>query len=415
MTMVDINPFKAIRPRKDLVDKVASLPYDVMNRKEAVELVKDNPYSYLRIDRSEVDLPEIEDVYADEVYAKAAENLQAFQEKGWLEKEEEAFFYIYELTYLGDVQTGLVVTASAKDYMEETIKKHEFTRYDKEKDRTQHMDTADANTSPVFLTYRDEAKIDEIINIWKETHEPLYDFDSYYETKHKVWAIDEAEVNLELQDLFAKEVPALYIADGHHRTASAATVSKKRKEEGRLTETGSHFLSVLFPIHQLRIFDYNRLVKADVPANFMDLLAEDFNIKKIAKEDRRPNEKHVMSLYINQQWYQLKAKEAIISDELVESLDASIAQKFIFEKQFDIKDPREDDRLDFVGGIKGLDVLEEAVDAGEANFALALYATEKEDLLEVSDQGKTMPPKSTWFEPKLLSGLFVHDLDSKKA
>lgn len=411
--MVDIQPFRAIRPKADLVSKIASLPYDVVNRKEATAFVKDNPYSYLRIDRSEVDLPDVGDVYADEIYEKAAENLEMFQEKEWLQKEAKPLFYIYELIFQGRTQTGLVVGASVEEYLEDTIKKHEFTRYDKEKDRIRHMDATDATTSPIFLTYRDEATIDDIINGWKKTHDPEYAFSSYYETDHKVWVIDDKETNDKLQEAFAQEVPALYIADGHHRSASAAKVAQMRKEEGRLTETGQYFLSVLFPINQLHIYDYNRLVTAEVPSNFLELLKEDFEVTKVDQKNRRPNEKHTMTLYLEGNWYQLKAKAAIISDELVASLDASIAQKYIFEKYFDIVDPREDNRLEFVGGIKGLDVLEEAVDQKEADFALALYATEKEDLLAVSDEGKTMPPKSTWFEPKLLSGLFVHDLASK--
>lgn len=410
--MVQIQPFKAIRPRPDLADKIASLPYDVVNRKEASDLTKNNLYSYLHIDRSEVDLPEIENVYADAIYEKASENLQAFLANEWLVKEEDNFFYIYELTYDGQTQTGLVVTASVEEYLNDTIKKHEFTRYDKEKDRIQHMDRTDANTSPVFLTYRAEETIDEILNHWKKEHTPIYDFESYYDTHHRVWVIDEVETNEQIQRLFAEYVSALYIADGHHRTASAAKVAQLRKEEGRLSETGKYFLSVLFPIEQLRIYDYNRLVLAETSKDFIKKLEDDFEIQKIMKEERRPTENHTFGLYLNKQWYKLKAKEDIISDEIVSSLDASLAQDYIFEKHFNIENPRQDDRLEFVGGIKGLDVLEEAVDKGEASFALALYPTKKEDLLTVSDEGKTMPPKSTWFEPKLLSGLFVHDLES---
>ena len=412
--MVNIQPFKAIRPKADLVDQVASLPYDVMNRKEAEELVQDNPYSYLRIDRSEVDLPEVTDVYAKEVYQKAAETLGDFLEKGWLQKESREKFYIYELTFQGRTQTGLVVAASVNDYEENRIKKHEFTRYDKEIDRINHMDAADATTSPIFLTYRDEQAIDELVDTWKDQHEPIYDFESYYETTHRVWVIEEDAVNEKIQELFKKEVPALYIADGHHRSASAAKISKKRAEEGRLSDKGAYFLSVVFPINQLQIYDYNRLVHTEVPTDFMEQLAEDFDIEKVDAKNRRTTEKYKLALYLDKQWYHLKAKEAIISEDLVKSLDASIAQDFIFAKHFGITDPREDDRLDFVGGIKGLDVLEEAVDAGEANFAVAIAPTKKEELLGVSDEDKTMPPKSTWFEPKLLSGLFVYDLESKK-
>lgn len=410
--MVHIKPFKAIRPRQDLVTKVASLPYDVVNREEATKLVKDNPYSYLRIDRSEVDLQAVQDVYADEVYQKAKENLADYLEKGWLEKEEQAYFYIYELTFRNRTQTGLVVTASTEEYLNDIIKKHEFTRYDKEKDRIRHMDTTDANTSPVFLTYRDEENIQNIFERWKVDHEPIYDFDSYYETHHRVWRIDDLETNADLEQLFLEKVPALYIADGHHRSASAAKVSQLRQEEGRLSDVGGNFLSVLFPIQQLQIYDYNRLVLTAAPDDLLEKLAVDFEIQTIDKKGRRPQERYIFSLYKDGTWYQLKAKEHLISDEIVASLDASIAQTYIFEKHFGIVDPREDERLDFVGGIKGLDVLEDAVNRGDASFALALYPTDKEDLLAVADEGKTMPPKSTWFEPKLLSGLFVHDLES---
>ena len=318
------------------------------------------------------------------------------------------------MTFQGRTQTGLVVAASVNDYEENRIKKHEFTRYDKEIDRINHMDAADATTSPIFLTYRDEQAIDELVDSWKEQHEPIYDFESYYETTHRVWVIEEDAVNEKIQELFKKEVPALYIADGHHRSASAAKISKKRAEEGRLSDKGAYFLSVVFPINQLQIYDYNRLVHTEVPTDFMEQLAEDFDIEKVDAKNRRTTEKYKLALYLDKQWYHLKAKEAIISEDLVKSLDASIAQDFIFAKLFGITDPREDDRLDFVGGIKGLDVLEEAVDAGEANFAVAIAPTKKEELLAVSDEDKTMPPKSTWFEPKLLSGLFVYDLESKK-
>ena len=412
--MVDIQPFKAIRPKAELVDKVASLPYDVMNRNEAEELVQDNPYSYLRIDRSEVDLPDVEDVYSKEVYQKAAKTLEDFLEKGWLQKETTEKFYIYELTFQGRTQTGLVVAASVKDYEEDRIKKHEFTRYDKEIDRINHMDAADATTSPIFLTYRDEKAIDDLVNNWKQNHEPVYAFESYYETTHRIWVIENDAVNEAIQALFADNVPALYIADGHHRSASAAKISKKRAEEGRLSGKGGYFLSVAFPINQLQIYDYNRLVHTEVPKNFIRRLENDFEVQKVNKKNRRTTEKYVLALYVDKQWYHLKAKEEIISEDLVKSLDASIAQDYIFNKHFGITDPREDDRLEFVGGIKGLDVLEEAVDNGMANFAVALSPTKKEELLGVSDQGKTMPPKSTWFEPKLLSGLFMYDLETKE-
>lgn len=411
--MVDIQPFQAIRPQAALAKQIASLPYDVLNRAEATALTKDNPYSYLHIDRSEVDLPAAMDPYDEAVYEKAKENLAIFQEKEWLMQDNEASFYIYELTFQGHQQTGLVVTASVQDYLTGQIKKHELTRYEKEIDRINHFAVTDANTSPIFLTYRDEARISDLITVWQDMHKPIYDFTSFYDTQHRVWRIDDSQLNAQLRALFAENVPALYIADGHHRSASAARVAQMRAEAGTLNEAGNYFLSVLFPASQLRIFDYNRLVAADVPDDFFEKLAADFLVKKISAEDRRPTKQRQFTLYYQQQWYQLTAKAEIISLDLVDSLDASIAQTYIFEKHFEIKDPREDQRLDFVGGIKGLTVLEEAVDQGTATFALALYPTTMTDLLTVADLGETMPPKSTWFEPKLLSGLFVHNLNSK--
>ncbi|MGO4937620.1 DUF1015 domain-containing protein [Fundicoccus sp. Sow4_H7] len=411
--MVKFKTFKAIRPNPEIVEAVVSLPYDVINRQEAINLVENNPYSYLHIDRSEVDLPELSNPYADEVYAKAAENLTIFLKKNWLQKEEKAMFYIYELNFLGQSQTGLVGTASVEDYLNKDIKKHEFTRYEKEIDRIRHMDACDANTSPVFLTYRGLDMIDIIINNWKVSHPPIYDFESFHDTHHKVWIIDNNEVQIEIQSLFENHVPSLYIADGHHRTESAAKVSMMRQESNQISKSDHYFLAVAFPIQQLRIFDYNRIVKAELPANFLMLLEADFEIEKVKLEDRKPFEQGVIALYFDKQWYHLRLKADRVSTDIVDALDASIAQKYIFAKVFGIEDPRQDHRIDFVGGIRGLDVLEEAVDKGVATLAVALYSTNKEDLLNVADLGEVMPPKSTWFEPKLLSGLFVHDLESK--
>lgn len=411
--MVDIKPFKAIRPRQDLAAQIASLPYDVVDRAEATELTQDNPYSYLHIDRSEVDLPKIQDVYAEIIYEKAAENLHAFLEKDWLIKDNQPYLYIYELTYHGQTQTGLVTTASVADYLDDKIKKHEFTRYDKEIDRIKHMDVTDANTSPVFLTYRNQVAIDAIIDKWIDHQPAICDFIGPYETKHRVWVIDDSDIIQSLEKLFAESVPALYIADGHHRTESAAKIVQQRKETGRLSQSGHYFLSVLFPINQLRILDYNRLVNVELPINFLDKLAQDFKIKEVNNDNRRPTRKNIIALYLNKEWYHLHVKQALLGDNIVDNLDASLVQNYIFAKYFDINDPREDTRLDFVGGIRGLDVLTEKVDAGEASFAIALYPTEKADLLAVADAQNTMPPKSTWFEPKLLSGLFIHDLESK--
>ncbi|MGL4695862.1 DUF1015 domain-containing protein [Enterococcus larvae] len=412
--MVKIHPFKGIRPTDTLSDKIATLPYDVLNSAEARELGQDNPYSYLHIDKAEIDLPEDLSPYDDQVYAKAAENLKAFLQKQWLIQEDTPALYLYELTMNGRAQTGLVTCTSIDDYTEGTIKKHEFTRPEKEVDRIRHIEACDANTSPIFLTYRSQNDIQQIMDTWKQKHAPVYDFISFHEVAHKVWVIDDAALIEKLVTTFAAEVPALYIADGHHRTESAVKVGKKFKDahpETGTDEEVNFFLSVIFPKEELEILDYNRVVNVPITDDFFERLGKNFTFVKTT--DGKPTQPKSFGLYLNKQWYELTAKPHILSDDPVDGLDVSLLQNHVFAEIFDIQDVRTDKRIDFVGGIRGMAELEKLVDSGQWTAAFAVYPTTMDDLLNVADAGKIMPPKSTWFEPKLLSGLFLHDLETK--
>lgn len=412
--MVTIHPFKGIRPAPELSDKVATLPYDVLNSAEARELGKDNPYSYLHIDKAEIDLPETLSPYDDQVYTKAGENLALFLQKQWLIQEERPLLYLYELVMNGRSQTGIVTCTSIQDYSDNKIKKHEFTRPEKEVDRIRHIEACDANTSPIFLTYRGQKEIQNLITDWKKNHQPAYDFTSFHDVTHRVWVIDDALVINQLQEHFEKKVPALYIADGHHRTESAVKVGQKYKEthpEAAPTEEFNYFLSVIFPKEELEILDYNRVLNVPIPENFFDLLAPSFTVEKT--ETGKPTHAHSFGMYLNQQWYTLTAKTAILSTDPVDGLDVSLLQNHVFAKIFAIHDVRTDQRIDFVGGIRGMNELEKLVDSDAWTVAFSVYPTTMDDLLAVADAGKIMPPKSTWFEPKLLSGLFLHDLETK--
>ncbi|WP_321387103.1 DUF1015 family protein [uncultured Enterococcus sp.] len=412
--MVKIHPFKGIRPTEELSDKVATLPYDVLNSAEARELGKDNPYSYLHIDKAEIDLPEELSPYDDQVYAKAASNLKDFLQKQWLTQEAAPALYLYELTMNGRAQTGLVTCTSIDDYAEGKIKKHEFTRPEKEIDRIRHIEACDANTSPIFLTYRAQVEIQQIMDTWKQEHTPVYDFVSFHDVTHKVWVIDDEALIQELMAAFDAKVPALYIADGHHRTESAVKVGKKIKEEqpgiGK-TEEVNFFLSVIFPKEELEILDYNRVVNVPITDKFFDQLEKNFTYSKAA--EGKPTQPKSFGMYLGGQWYELTAKPHILSDDPVDGLDVSLLQNHVFAEIFDIQDVRTDKRIDFVGGIRGMAELEKLVDSGKWQAAFAVYPTTMDDLLNVADAGKIMPPKSTWFEPKLLSGLFLHDLETK--
>lgn len=408
--MVQVSPFKAIRPDRKLAHKVAALPYDVVNSQEAQELAQGNPYSYFHIDKAEIDVSESISVYDQDVYQTAAKNLTDFLAKGWLVKEAAAAFYLYELVMDGRSQTGIVTCTSIQDYLDEKIKKHEFTRHEKEIDRMNHIRTCDANTSPIFLSYRPQNDIQVLVAEWKSTHRPIYDFTSFHEVTHRVWMIDDPLTIQTISDLFTK-VDALYIADGHHRTESAVKVGLEKRKNGEQNSETEKFLSIIFPEDQLAIWEYNRVLNVDVPEDFFPRMAENYTITKT--QHKKPTQAGDCQLYDGQAWYTLSIKPGKIPQDPVGKLDVALLQKYILEDIFDIKDIRTDQRIDFVGGIRGTAELEELVDSGAYQLAFSMYPTQMKDLLTVADAKQIMPPKSTWFEPKLLSGLFLHDLETK--
>ncbi|WP_407855194.1 DUF1015 domain-containing protein [Enterococcus hailinensis] len=408
--MVQVSPFKAIRPDRKLAHKVAALPYDVVNSQEAQELAQGNPYSYFHIDKAEIDVSESISVYDPEVYQTAAKNLTDFLAKGWLVKEAAAAFYLYELVMDGRSQTGIVTCTSIQDYLDEKIKKHEFTRHEKEIDRMNHIRTCDANTSPIFLSYRPQNDIQVLVAEWKSTHRPIYDFTSFHEVTHRVWMIDDPLTIQTISDLFMK-VDTLYIADGHHRTESAVKVGLEKRKSGEQNSETEKFLSIIFPEDQLAIWEYNRVLNVDVPEDFIPRMAENYTITKT--QHKKPTQAGDCQLYDGQAWYTLSIKPEKIPQDPVGKLDVALLQKYILEYIFDIKDMRTDQRIDFVGGIRGTAELEELVDSGAYQLAFSMYPTQMKDLLTVADAKQIMPPKSTWFEPKLLSGLFLHDLETK--
>ncbi len=412
--MAVLHPFKGYRPTKELCKKVAALPYDVMSSAEAREMVKDEPFSFLHVDRAEVDLPVGTDIYSDEVYQKAADNLNSMIEKGIYIQDSKPVLYVYRLTMDGRSQTGLVGCSAIDEYIEGKIKKHELTRTDKEQDRIRHVDTCNANTGPIFLTYRAKTEIDEIIS--SVTAKPAeYDFISEDKVEHMVWIVDDKAVIDGLVELF-KGVDSLYIADGHHRNASAVKVGiKRRQEKGDYTgeEEFNYYLSVLFPDNQLHIMDYNRIVKdlnGMTEGEFFEKLSQKFDISE-GEGICKPEAAHTFGMYIDGKWYLLSAKPSIIKEDAVDGLDVSILQNEVLSPMLGIGDPRTDKRIDFVGGIRGLEELERRVDGGEMKLAFSMYPTSMAELMSVADSGKIMPPKSTWFEPKLRSGIFVHKLD----
>ena len=414
--MAIIKPFPAVRPAVEFVENIISLPYDVMNRAEAKEMAKDNPYSFLHICRSEIDLDDNVDPYSMEVYSKAKANLQSFNNKGVLVQDLKPMLYIYAEEMDGRVQTGIVACTAISDYEDNIIKKHEFTRLEKEQDRINHFDVCNANTEPVFLTYRDNKEIRILIDTWIMKHIPVYDTSTPDGIKHILWVVDEDETIQKLCSLFAK-IPNLYIADGHHRSASAYKVGLKRREELKGMQSGNEefnfFMSIIFPDNDLKIFDYNRVVKdfnGHTQEEFIELLRQNFVLFPIKTKDVSPQSKHEFSMYLSGTWFRLAPKDGIInSEDAINSLDVSILQNEILGPILGINDPRSDKRIDFVGGIRGLSELERRVNT-DMKVAFALYPVSIEDLLIISDMGMVMPPKSTWFEPKLASGLFIHML-----
>ena len=414
--MAIIRPFMGIRPHADYAKAVAALPYDVMNSEEAREMVAGKPYSFLHIDKAEIDLPPDTDVYSDAVYEKAKENLETMIEKGIFTQDLLPNLYIYRLTMNGKSQTGLVACTSIDEYLNGTIKKHELTRADKEADRIRHVDTLNANTGPIFLAYKQNELAQTIIEGWKAANLPVYDFVSEDGIGHTVWVVDsDTEIGI-LVDAFRK-TENFYIADGHHRNASAVKVGLKRREEKELysgEEEFNYYLSVLFPAEELKIMDYNRVVKdlnGHSAEGFLALLTEKFEVTPFLGEGQlHPEKAHQFGMYLEGKWFSLTTKADFVSNDPVLGLDVSILQKEVLEPILAIGDPRTDKRIDFVGGIRGLGELERRVDQGEMKVAFSLFPTSMEELMNVADADLIMPPKSTWFEPKLRSGLFLHDL-----
>jgi uncharacterized protein (DUF1015 family) len=406
--MSKIVPFQALRPDPQYASQVASKPYDVLNSHEAREEAADNPYSFLHITKSEIDLPLNIDTHSQEVYDKAKENLQSFIEKGILLEENSPCYYIYQLVMNGRSQTGLVCGSSVDDYENGIIKKHELTRPDKEADRIHHMQTIRAQTGNVFLAYNSVGAIDDLIGGWKRDHPAVYDFMADDGISHTVWVVNNEETINTISALFASEVPFTYIADGHHRAASAAKV---RKALGAAASAASdYFLTTLFPSDQLEIMDYNRLVhdlNGHSVEGFVDGLQRDFFVGKVEKAVR-PSQLHEFGMYLEDAWYKLVSREGSYSTDPIGILDVTILQKNILDKQLGIKDPRTDKRIDFVGGIRGLQELERRVNNGEMKVAFSLYPVSIQQLFDIADSGEVMPPKSTWFEPKLRDGLLTH-------
>ncbi len=410
--MVTISPFNALRPDAQYAKNVASRPYDVLNSKEAKIEAEGNPFSFLHITKSEIDLPEDIDTHSQAVYDKAKENLQAFISRNVLFKESKSCYYIYQLIMNGRSQTGLVCGSSINDYENGLIKKHEFTRPDKELDRINHIRTTGAQTGNVFLAYKNVVEIDTIISNWTKDKNPVYDLTTEDQIQHKIWIINDDDTILKITTLFKTKVPCTYIADGHHRAASAAKVRASLTQE--VSAEGNIFLTTLFPASELKIMDYNRVIKdlnGHTVEDFLAALNEKFIVEK-ANQAVSPAHLHQFGLYLNHQWYRLTSKENTFSTDPIGILDVTILQENILDPLLGIKDQRTDKRIDFVGGIRGIGELENRVDSCDMKIAFSLYPVSIEQLFEIADSGNVMPPKSTWFEPKLRDGLLTHLIGS---
>lgn len=406
--MVTIAPFKALRPEAQHAKNVASRPYDVLNSKEAKVEAQGNPSSFLHITKSEIDLPDDTDIHAQKVYDTAKENLDAFVSRNILFRESKPCYYIYQLIMNGRSQTGLVCGSSVDDYENDLIKKHEFTRPEKEQDRINHIKTTGAQTGNVFLAYKNVVDIDAVIEKWKTEKNSVYNLQADDNIQHTIWIINDDKVIENISSLFKQKVPCTYIADGHHRAASAAKV---RKALGQNAPIGANvFLTTLFPSNQLHIMDYNRVVK-DLnglsTADFLLQLQQNFIVEKAA-EAFSPATLHSFGMYINKQWYILTSKQNTYTTDPIGILDITILQNNMLDPLLGIKDQRTDKRIDFVGGIRGLHELEKRVDSGEMALAISLHPVSIEQLFNIADSGNVMPPKSTWFEPKLRDGLLTH-------
>ncbi len=414
--MATVKPFKGIRPPKDLVEQVESRPYDVLSSEEARAEAGDNEKSLYHIIKPEIDFPEGTSEYDERVYARAAENFKKFCDNGWLVQDPQECYYLYSQYMNGSAQYGLVVAASVADYMEGRIKKHELTRRDKEEDRMKHVRVNNANIEPVFFAYPDNAVLRSIIARYAGT-KPEYDFIAPVDGfRHKFWVIrNKADIRV-ITETFAA-MPAMYIADGHHRSAAAALVGAEKARQNpnhRGDEEYNYFMAVCFPASQLTILDYNRVVKdlnGLTSAQFLEALQKDFVVEKKGTEEYRPSRMHEFSLYLDGEWYSLTTREGRYDEkDPIGVLDVSISSRLILDEILGIKDLRTDKRIDFVGGLRGLSELKQRVDSGEMRVALALYPVSMKQIIDIADSGNIMPPKATWFEPKLRSGLVIHRL-----
>ena len=415
--MALIKPFKGLRPPKEIAAKLSSLPYDVMNSDEAAEMAKGNEMSLLHITRAEIDIPNCTDVHSEKVYKKSVENYQKFKSKKWLIQDQKPHFYIYAQTMAGRTQYGIVGAAAAQDYFDGIIKKHELTRPDKEEDRMILTRVLNANIEPVFFSYKAVPEIDTIVERIVKDNEPVYDFVAEDGFGHHFWVVENPQDNKELERLFNEKVPYTYVADGHHRTAAAARIMQEKKEQNP-NHTGeeayNYFMAVHFPDNQLKIIDYNRVIK-DLNGlkkdEFIEKLKDKFIVKKVGKEAKRPSQLHQFSMYIQGEWYSLIAKAGTYDDDdPIGQLDVTILSKSVLEPILNISDLRTSKRIDFIGGIRGLNELEKKVNSGQYAVAFALYPVSMQQLINIADTGHIMPPKTTWFEPKLRSGLVIHEL-----
>lgn len=405
--MASIKPFRALRPQPALAKSVAARPYDVLNSEEAKAEASGNPHSFYHVSKSEIDLPAGTDVHDQAVYAQAAANLQRLQSDGALFQDPAAYYYIYKLVMDGRAQTGLVCVSSIADYNEGIIKKHEFTRPEKEQDRINHITATRAQTGNVFLAYEDVPELNAEIDRWMQDNAPVYDFTADDGISHTVWVVDNVATVADITQLFSEKVPATYIADGHHRAASAALVHKADPN------SSAYFLTTIFPASQLAILDYNRLVKDLNGLSKEQLISQleyDFLVEEVGHLPQKPSMLHEFCMYIDKTWYRLVAQEGTHTHDPIGVLDVTILQNNVLDKLFGIKDPRTDKRVDFVGGIRGLEELMKRVDSGEMAVAFALYPVTIQQLFDIADSGNVMPPKSTWFEPKLRDGLLTHTI-----
>jgi uncharacterized protein (DUF1015 family) len=416
--MAIVKPFKGLRPTKEIVQELACLPYDVMNSEEASKMAEGKEKSLLRITKAEIECPGVDDIHSETVYNKAVENFSKFQEKGWLVQDDEAKYYVYAQTMNGRTQYGIVGAAACADYQNGIIKKHELTRPDKEEDRMVLTRYLNANIEPVFFAYKAVPEIDEIVKLVVGKNKADYDFNAEDGFGHHFWVINNPETNRQIEKLFAEKVPFTYVADGHHRTAAAARIGMEKTAQNP-NHTGDEeynfFMAVHFPDNQLQIIDYNRLVTDlnGLPeVDFLAELSKGFDVKNMGTEIYKPQKLHEFSLYLSGIWYRLNAKPGNYNDsDPIGILDVTILSNLVLEPILGIKDLRTSTRIDFVGGIRGLGALKNRVDSGEMKAAFALYPVSMDQLINIADSGNIMPPKTTWFEPKLRSGLVIHKLD----